>query len=320
MFGRTFEVKKEGLSFVLVIVPGMLAYTVSCLFPVFDALFLSLLFGIIAGSVFRGEQIKISAERALSIALPAGIVLYGFRVRIPAPSQIPVEIIALTTFSAMIMSFFVYVFSRLLKVEKKLSVLLACGTAICGASAITILSSIVKPRKDEFSASILTITVVGLTGVIFYPAIWHILSLSAKEYAALCGATLHQTGLVEAATRPFGENMMREALSVKGIRITLISVAALAASMKYSEGFYVPWYIFAFLVISVLSSFMIPQQAVKFMEPLSTLAFSVTLASIGVSVRVSEVQRVGIRPLLASYTGWAFALSLFLLALKSTGF
>ena len=320
MPGKVFEIKKDKLCLVLVIVPGVLAYIVSRICPLFDALFLSLLFGIIIGSIFKGDNIKNSAEKALSIALPAGIVLYGFNVRLSYTSKIPLYIIALTTFSALMMGLLVYSFSKLLKIRSKLSVLLACGTAICGASAITIISSIVKPRKDDFSASILIITVVGLTGVIFYPAIWHVFKLSAKEYAALCGATLHQTGLVETATRPFGEAIMREALSVKGIRITLISVAALIASMSYSEkGFYVPWYIFAFLVISLLSS-MIPGNIVKFVEPLSTLAFSITLASIGVTVRVSEVQRVGVKPLLASYVGWFIALTLFLFALILIGF
>ncbi len=305
--------KKEWL---LVVTPGVLAYIVSRIFPVFDPLFLALMFGIVVGSIFP-EKLDRVAEDVLSLALPAGIVLYGFRARIPS-SHVPLKVVALTAFSAFTMGIFVYFFARTLKVENKLSVLLACGTAICGASAITILSSIVRPRKGDFSAAILVITVVGLTGVIMYPALQHVMGLGSYGYAVLCGATLHQTGLVEAATKPFGEKLVREALSVKGIRIALISVAALVTSLVYSEKkFYVPWYIFAFLVVSVLSSFMIPGDAVRLVEPLSTLAFSVTLSSIGVSVRVSEVQDVGLRPLLASYLGWFLSLALFLVALMS---
>ncbi len=305
--------RKEWL---LVIAPGVVAYAISSVFPVFDPLFLALIFGIAVSSVFPGKLDSV-AEEVLSIVLPAGIVLYGFRARIPS-SQIPVKVVALTAFSALTMGIFVYFFARMLKVENKLSVLLACGTAICGASAITILSSIVRPRKGDFSAAILVITVVGLTGVIMYPAIKHILGLSSYGYAVLCGATLHQTGLVEAAAKPFGEQVVREALSIKGIRIALISVAALVTSLLYSEKkFYVPWYIFAFLVVSVLSSFMIPGSVVRLVEPLSTLAFSITLSSIGVSVKVPEVQDVGLRPLLASYAGWLLSLALFLVALTS---
>jgi len=83
MLRRTFEVKKEKLSFALVVFPGVLAYVVSRLFPVFDALFLSLLFGITVGSVFRGELIKTSAERALSVALPAGELEFPPRLMYP---------------------------------------------------------------------------------------------------------------------------------------------------------------------------------------------------------------------------------------------
>ncbi len=286
-----------------IVLPGLLAWIVSLVLPVLDALFLALLFGIATSAVFKGEELKKDSERMLAVTLPAGIVLYGFKARIP--SHVPLSVVAITTFSALTMGLFVYFFAKALKVENRLSVLLACGTAICGASAITVLSSIVKPKKEEFSAAILVITVVGLTGVILYPAIRHVFNLSNYEYAVLCGATLHQTGLVETATRPFGEAIMREALSVKSIRIALISVAALILSKKR---FYVPWYIFAFVVVSALSSFMLPLSTVKMVEPLSTLAFSLTLSSIGISVSISDVQGVGVKPLLSSYAGWLLAL------------
>ncbi len=303
---------------IIPVIPGILAFLLSFFYPIFDALFLSLLFGIVAGSFFKSENLRIIAEEVLSITLPTGIVLYGFRARIPTPT-LPIKVVILTTFSAFIMGLFVYLFARLMNVDEKLSLLLACGTSICGASAITILSSIVKPKKEDFSVAIIVITIVGLTGVIVYPAFWHIFNLSFKEYSLLCGATLHQTGLVESATEPFGSTIVREALAVKGIRIALISVVALIASFFYSEKrFYIPWYIFAFLVVSVLSSFMIPSHIVRLVEPLSTLAFSITLSCIGFCVSISDVQKAGIKPLLVSYLGWFFALSIFFLALIST--
>ncbi len=299
-------------------IPGVIAFFLSSLYPVFDPLFLALLFGIVTGWIFKGGDFEEYTEKMLSVVLPAGIVLYGFKAKIPA-SNLPVKVVALTTFSAFMMGLFVYIFSKIIKIEEDLSLLLACGTAICGASAITILSSIIKPKRENFSAAILVITVVGLTGVIVYPAILHILKLSFKEYALLCGATLHQTGLVESATRPFGDVLAREALSIKSIRIALISVIALIVSLFYSEKrFYVPWYIFSFLVVSMISSFMVPSSIVRVVEPLSTLAFSITLSCIGLCVSISEVQKVGIKPLIASYAGWLFALIIFLLALIST--
>ena len=304
------------LGLVTIVTPGVLACVISYVYPCLDALFLALIFGIAIGSFLSNRGIKNIAERSLAVTLPLGIVLYGAKIKIPLPSDFPAWVVFLTLLSALLMGAMVFIFARIFRVSEKLSVLLACGTAMCGVSAITIVSSIVKPKKEEFSAAIIVITVVGLTGAILYPFLGCCLGISPERYAILSGATLHQTGLVEIASIPFGSEIMQKGLAVKGIRIALISIATLLISFVYSENrFYIPWYIVAFLVVAFLSSFIFTQRVVEFIKPLSTLAFSITLASIGLSVNIRDVQRVRLSPLIAAYSGWTVSLIVFILIL-----
>ena len=144
------------------------------------------------------------------------------------------------------------------------------------------ISIYVNPKKDEFSAAIIIITVVGLTGAMLYPMIGYLLSLPPDTYALLSGATLHQTGLVKIASKPFGSKVVMEALAIKGVRIAMIALVALIVSIIYSEyKFYVPWYIGSFLIVALFSSLYLPNIVVSVLRPISTIAFSITLASIG---------------------------------------
>ena len=302
---------------VLIILLGFIAYSISCLYPAFDALFVALILGIFFGTLFEKNKNKEVIEKLLGITLPIGIMLYGTNIKFSFPWDFPSHILAITFLFVVLISTMVLVISRKLGVSEKFSVLLACGSAICGASAIAILSPIIKPKKEEFSAAIIIITIVGLTGAILYPFLGYILDIPPKSYAILSGATLHQTGLVKIASIPFGSVIVREALAVKGIRIAMIAVVALLASLIYSENkFYVPWYVIGFLGMALLSTFVLSNGIVKLIQPLSTIAFSITLASIGFSVNMKDVQNMKLRPLMAAYGGWIFSLALFLVLIK----
>ncbi len=290
----------------IIVFCGVLAYIISHVYQPFDALFLALIFGIFAGNFFDEDK-KREAEKILGITLPIGIAMYGANIKLN--SQIPLIFIAIATISAFMLGSVVYLFSRyIFNLNNRLAILLSCGTAICGASAIAIIASIIKPKKEEFSTAVMVITIVGLTASLLLPYIYHVLSPPLEKYTLLCGATLHQTGLVEIATKPFGYNAVKVALEVKGVRIALIAVVAFIVSLSYSEHrYYVPWYIAAFLIISYLSSFIVPEEVVSILKPASTIAFAITLASVGFSVSIKDIQRMRFDPLIAAYSGWICA-------------
>lgn len=305
------------LGYVLIASSGGAAYVISSLYPALNALFIALIFGIAFGSIIENKEIKAIAEKSLVVTLPVGIILYGVNIRFPLLWDFPAQMILLTFLSATLMGFAVFYFAKIFRVREKLALLLACGTAICGVSAIAILSPIIKTKKEEFSAAIVIITVVGLTGALLYPFLGYIFGMTSKVYAFMSGATLHQTGLVVIASKPFGDEVLLDGLAVKGIRIAMIALVALLVSFIYAEHrFYIPWYVVIFLLVASFTSFIIPWEIVRMLEPLSTIAFSITLASIGFSVNIRDVQNMRLSPLIAAYMGWFSSVALFIIILR----
>jgi uncharacterized integral membrane protein (TIGR00698 family) len=297
--------KMRRTTFIAIMLCGILAYGISVAYPPLDALFLSLIFGVFSNTFFDGDY-KEDAEKFLSIMLPIGIAMYGANIKLNA--ELPSNFVAMAVVSAIMLGTLVYFFSKyVFSLNNRLSFLLSCGTAICGASAIAIVASLTKPKKEEFSSAVIVITIVGLTGAVILPYLYNVFHPSLEKYALLCGATLHQTGLVEIATKPFGVEAVRSALEVKSVRIALIAVVAFFTSISYSEHrYYVPWYIAAFLVLSYFSSYL-PSGILSVLKPASTIAFSITLAAVGFSVNIKDIQNMRLDPLVAAYAGWICA-------------
>lgn len=306
----------EAYTLLLLLLCGVVAYIISLYDPAFEPLFLALIFGIIVGNLQHDEVKKGVSERSLSFLLPVGITLYGLNINIPYLGEFDPRVVVSTLLVAFTIFGSIIWLSKIFKIEKPLSLLLACGSGICGVSAIAIVSPLLKPKKEEFSAAIIIITAVGLTGAIIYPSIAYFTAIPPEKYAILAGATLHQTGIVKISSHFFG--VEDEALAVKGIRIAMIALVALILSVVYSESrFYAPWYIVSFLAVALFATTYLPSEIVSTLRPIATVVFSTTLAAIGYTVNVRKVQRVGIKPLLVSYAGWIVGVVVFAVLLWS---
>lgn len=295
---------------VFLLLLGFTGFFVNCLDPGLDALFVAFILGVSFG-YFLEKDVKEIVNKTLRLLLPISIALYGFNIYMPI-AAVEFEKVALTLLLASVIFVSVLVISRKLGNSRELSILLSCGSGICGLSAIAIVSPIVKPKKEEFSTAVITITVVGLLCTIIYPPLAK--SLFPDKFYLLAGSTLPQTGLVRIATSIFGVEEITKALSVKAIRIAMIAVVAFVLSFLYSEKrFYVPWFIVAFLMTAFLSSYF--GEEVSILKSASTILFASTLAGIGVNVELRDIYRSDFKPLLAVFCGMSISLIVFLLVL-----
>ncbi len=145
----------------LLLLCGVVAYLVSLIDPALEPLFLALVFGIVAGNLQRDEEKKKTVERYIPFLLPVGITLYGVNINIPYLGEFHSEVVAATLISASLIFLTVFWLSSRFNLSRQMSILLACGSGICGVSAIAIISPLVKPKKEEFSAAIMVITLSG---------------------------------------------------------------------------------------------------------------------------------------------------------------
>lgn len=84
--------------------------------------------------------------------------------------------------------------------DKKLAILVACGTGICGAAVVAISPQV----KADNNQTAVVATIIALLGTIFtviYTLIYPILPLGPDGYGIFAGATLHEIAHVIAYRR-----------------------------------------------------------------------------------------------------------------------
>jgi uncharacterized integral membrane protein (TIGR00698 family) len=298
-----------GIMIVLLIT--MVSFMLSLIHPSFDILVISIIFGMLAANFIKDRGIfDKGISFALKVFLPAGIALYGTQLSF-ARTELKFGVAVIITFIAMFT--LTYFISRGIGLKKNVCILLSTGLSICGASAIAVVSPLIKAEKEETSISLIAVMALGLAGMIVYPLLIDILVLNENEFAFLTGATLPMMGQVKVAASSAGTDVLALALKLKLIRISCLIFLPIVAMTLSGRGnrFYVPWFISVFIVfaigVNVLKDAGI---IVKMAEPVSKFLLSSTLAAIGLSVDIESIAEEGIKPLLSVFLSWGIVVLL----------
>ncbi len=324
--GLGFPTNKVIPGLILIGITSFIAYGVSLFPAAVDALALALVLGIAARIVLGDAEIfKPGAQLGIRIFLPLGIILYGLNLDFSRVLDLPIGTITLTLLCMVLFYVVIFWFNTLLwKLNPKLSELTASGSAVCGASAIAVLSPGVESEPEDTSVALLVVTAIGLLGVMTYPLIKEILGMPDILYAIFSGATLHEPGFVQVATSSYGGDIVNHALAVKTIRIVMLAPIALVTGFLHRAG---PrsdlqtsllalrrvWFVLPFVLLGLLISF-VPAARVALLpfRPFGTLVFALALSSIGFMVDIESVLTIGFRPLVVGFIGWVVVVIFFI--------
>ncbi len=302
--------------------------------PSLDALALSLILGIVLGNVLGTAAGRQPGVRLVgAVFIPAGIILYGTRLDFLVFARMPVPTVALVLSVVAIFFITMLALSRPLGVGPGTAILVASGSAICGASAIAVLAPVVDARHRDTSMALIVITTVGLTGVLVYPLLADLLELGSAAYGVLCGSTLQQTGIVKLAASHMGDAALAYAMPVKMLRIAALAPAAVALGtlthLPAAGGYRGrltgtvtaaarrAWFIPVFIAVALVFTFQETAAAAReSFYPYATLCLSMALASIGLGVDFESIRSLGSRPLLLAFAGWLLVAGLVLTILS----
>jgi uncharacterized integral membrane protein (TIGR00698 family) len=312
---KAFRDVLPGLGITLTI--AVISFMASSLHEAFDALVISIIFGMLVANMFDERGIfERGINASLKIFLPLGIGLYGIQLRF-----VGIEMhywpAALGVF------FFVFVISyyiaRGFGIDKSLALLLSTGMSVCGASAIVVVAPVLRAKKEDTSISILAVMTVGLTGMLFYRFLPDLMGLSVERFAFLSGMTLPMFGQVKVASASMGPESLQLASNFKLIRISaLVLVAALAILFPVEgkeKGYYIPWFMGVFFALALASNLSQTVAHMKeFVEPVSKFSLSMALAAIGLSLHFDSVTEKGASPLFTCFLSWGIiVLTIYLL-------
>lgn len=207
---------------------------------------------------------------------------------------------------------------RLMQTDKKTSLLVSGGTAICGGSAIAALSPVIKADERQVSVALGVVFILNSVALFLFPAIGHILHLSQSQFGLWSAIAIHDTSSVVGAAGKYGPEALSIATTVKLARaLWIIPVSLLAAAWVRRQAgglervgggrgakIRVPYFIGLF-VGAVLLNTWIPLPALNHtVVGAAHAGLTLTLFLIGSGLSRQVLKDTGIRPMLQGVLLW----------------
>ena len=281
------------------------------------ALALGLIYGLTTVHTFHSES------RGLSkFLLQAAVVCLGFGMNLKEVVHAGRSGFMYTAISITFVLSLGILLGKLLQVGKTQSLLISCGTAICGGSAIAAMAPIVKADDEEMAVSLGTIFVLNSIALLLFPFIGWRLHLSQTQFGLWAALAIHDTSSVVGAGAKYGSVALAVATTVKLARaLWIVPLAIATAMMKKSKAKIAwPWFILYFCLAAVVATYLpryIPQSvgALASLSHLGKVALTVVLFLIGTGITRDTLREVGVRPMVQGVALWVVIASLSLWAI-----
>nr|WP_092040057.1 YeiH family protein [Methylobacterium pseudosasicola] len=287
--------------------------------PYVEALVLAILIGIAVRTVWTPDArfrtgIAFSAKQLLEVA----VVLLGASLSLGAILASGPALLAGIVGTVVIGIAASIGICRVLGLPSRMAILVACGNAICGNSAIAAVAPVIGAQPKDIAAAIAFTAVLGVLMVLGLPLFVPLAGLSDNQYGVLAGLTVYAVPQVLAATVPVSLLSTQVGTLVKLVRVLMLGPVVVAFSLiaprlprepgtegagaKARPGLtkLVPWFILGFLALATARSLgLIPDTAVKPLTQLAGVLTVLSMAALGLGVDVRVLARVGGRVTLA---------------------
>jgi uncharacterized integral membrane protein (TIGR00698 family) len=209
-----------------------------------------------------------------------------------------------------------------LGVSKSLSLLIATGFSICGASAVAAMEGVVEADEEEVTYAIALVTLCGSLAIVLLPLLRNVLGLSDPQlFGSWVGASVHDVAQVIATSSTGGDLAVQSATVVKLSRVVLLAPLVACVSIwvhRSSSGLVaktkktdkkqvsvVPLFVVGFLVmIAVRTTGVIPDNWLTRLKTIEQVCLASALVGLGSDVRITRLIKVGGRPLLLALVSW----------------
>ncbi|EJF80802.1 UPF0324 membrane protein [Bartonella sp. DB5-6] len=276
----------------------------------FESLVLAILLGSIARSCFTlpiyfQKGITFCAKTLLEIA----IVLLGASISINAVLSTGWNLLASIIFVISVTIIISFTIGRLFGLSTHLAMLVACGNAICGNSAIVAVAPVIKAKHDDVAASIAFTALLGILIILFLPFLHPLLNLSFSQYGVLAGMVVYAVPQVLAATASISFVSVQIATVVKLVRVLMLGPLIFTLSIIYNRSAQtrlrlhtlVPWFIIGFIIMMLIrSSGLIPEKAINPIKLIAQLLTVISMAALGLGVDILSLKKAGWRVILSS--------------------
>lgn len=277
---------------------------------------LALLLGALLGNL-RPQAAQGSRQAGLrfsqKVLLRTGVALYGFNLslqQIAAVGSSGLWIDALIVVSTLGLG--CYIGRRWLGMEQGAALLVAAGSAICGAAAIVATVSSLRldeeARTRHTATAIATVVLFGTAAMLLYPLLFSWLGSDAGHFGGYVGSTVHEVAQVVAIGNALGPEAAQHAVIMKMIRVLMLVPFLLALGFWQSRArtaltgrrpLAIPWFALLFMLFAGVNSAVdLPPPLLDLLRQTGIVCLSFAMAAFGMETTVSLMRRAGLKPLL----------------------
>lgn len=305
-----------GLALVAVAVVASfgLASTSSTLSPLVAAVVL----GVAVGNVVElPARLTPGVAYATRKLLRGGVILLGFRLALDDVIDLGAGGLAVVAVTVVATFFGTRWLGRRLGLSEDLSLLVATGYSICGASAVAAMDGVIEAEEEETAYAVALVTLCGSLSILVLPLLAGPLQLDGEAFGAFVGAAVHDVAQVVATAATDGDEALEAATVVKLTRVVLLAplVAAVALARRRTAGPstgdragappIVPLFVVLFgIAIAIRSTGVLDDGALDGIRSVEKYLLSAALFGLGVGVRVARLRALGGRPLLLGLGSW----------------
>ena len=300
--------------------------------PSIKALAISpLVIGIVLGIVFANTLrsripqswlpgVLFSAKTLLRIA----IVFYGFRITFQQIASVGTQGMILSTVmlsTTMLIGIFVGI--KLLKLDRDTAILVASGSAVCGAAAVLATEEVLKSEPHKTAIAVGTVVLFGTISMFVYPILFRagVLNMDFTQFGLYVGSSIHEVAQVVAAGGAIDAVSSDTAIIVKMIRVMMIAPMLLVlglflsklgnTSAKEAKKLVIPWFAILFIVVAGFNSLhLLPKTMVNNINHVDTFLLSMAMTALGMETHLAKFKQAGLKPVLLALILFAWLITM----------
>lgn len=260
----------------------------------------TLVLAVALGTLLRGlmplpEGTAPGLRFATKPVMEGAVALMGASVSLKALAGAGLALIGAITAAIALTIVLGYRLGRWLGLSERMAMLVACGNAICGNSAIAAVAPAIEADGEDVAAAIGFTAVMGVVVVLAVAPAAALLRLSPVEGGMLAGMTVYAVPQVLAAASPLGDMAVQVGALVKLARVLMLGPVVTILSLVYgtrgqaragaSAGRFVPGFLVLFVALAALRSWgAIPDPVAVAVRDAALLLTVVAMAGLGLGV------------------------------------
>ena len=285
---------------------------------------ISIIIGIIISNLIypKISIFKKGFDYCIKVLLKLGIILLGIRLSIIDLLQYGSKGLFVVVPCIITTIALVQYLGKRFKISRNLSLLIAVGTSICGATAIVALAPTIKAKKSEITYAIANITVFGLFAMVLYPTLANFLFNSDVISVGLfIGSSIHETAQVAGSSLIYSDqysepDVVGIATITKLLRNTLMvlvipflahqTISSADDNTELKDIF--PYFVIGFIIFGCIRStgdyffnvdnvnFDLWNNFVKTLKMMAELLLIISMAAVGYNTTLKKFKDLGIKP------------------------